>query len=245
MMHHFEEPEFRYFHLASFDIPYPEKIGPGFVDLYEIEMSLISDYSSHFLPYLSRDEYTRAEHMVSPDSRVFAFCSYGLRRVILSRYQDINPGSIYFRENAYGKPFIDNPNPRMIFFNVSHSKSRLIIGISMNRDIGVDNQGIDASVPIRRIAERVFSKKDLKSIVLPDKEDSIGDFYRIWTAREAYSKAVGMGFSLPDTDVPDFSDLKSRAVMYRRDRTWFLSRPAEWAEFDCCVIVSDLSIDSR
>ncbi len=240
MMNSSEWPELRHFYVSSLTIPWPEDTGPGFVDLYEIDMVQISRNSSHFLPYLSQKEHARAEKMVNQESRAFSVCSHGIRREILSRYLNINPVSISFHENIYGKPDINNQNPDALSFNVSHSKDRLIIGISMNREIGVDIQGIDDTVQVNKIAQRVFSKNDLDCLI-QNKNESLRTFYRIWTAREAYSKAVGMGFSLPYQDYPDFSNLKESAVIFGGERVWYLFRIAEMGEYECCVIVSDLN----
>ncbi len=236
-----EWPEFRHFFVSSLTIPYPDGTGPGFVDLYEFDMAQITRSPSHFLPILSQEEHTRADKMVSRESRDFLVCSYGLRREILSRYLDIDPVSISFHENVYGKPDITNQNTKSITFNVSHSKDRLIIGISMNRDIGVDIQYIDDAVPVRQIAERVFSKTELDCLVVQNKNESLHTFYRIWTAREAYSKAVGMGFSLPSDDYPDFSNIRENDVISGGDRDWYLFRTAELNDYEGCCIVGDIN----
>ncbi len=241
MMNSSEWPELRHFFVSSLTIPYPGEIRPRSVDMYEIDIKQIPRSPSHYLAYLSHEEHMRAANMGSQESRDFSVCSYGIRREILSRYLNINPGSISFRENAYGKPDITNQNHKSITFNVSHSKDRLIIAISMNRDIGVDIQYINEGVPARRIAERVFSKTELDCLMAQNKKESFRTFYRIWTAREAYSKAVGMGFSLPSEDYPDFSNIREGDVMSGGERIWYLFRTLEMGEYECCVIVSDIN----
>ncbi len=92
--------------------------------------------------------------------------------------------------NAHSKPYFrDYPD---IFFNVSHSGDLCIACFSDN-EIGCDVQKMDKAD--LSLARRFFSEDELAYIENSDDKNSA--FYRIWTLKESFIKAVGKGLSIP------------------------------------------------
>lgn len=91
---------------------------------------------------------------------------------------------------------VNDPNgkPRLyhkgeeIHFSLSHSGDYAVCAIS-DIPVGIDIEKIDTFKP--EIANRFFNPSELKYVA--DAES----FYRIWTLKEGYLKAVGMGLKLP------------------------------------------------
>ncbi len=95
--------------------------------------------------------------------------------------------------NEFGKPFLKNHKD--IFFSLSHSGDRVMCGIS-DETIGCDIQMIeDTKDNILRIAKRFFTLKESEYIESLQHDDIMDAFYRIWTVKESYIKAVGEGLS--------------------------------------------------
>lgn len=99
---------------------------------------------------------------------------------------------IVFDYNKYGKPFlIGEPN---IQFNVSHSGD-WVVAVVNSFPIGID---IEKIRPIElRIGKRFFTNKEYEYIMNKNPISRLEYFYEIWTLKESYIKAAGMGLSIP------------------------------------------------
>ena len=85
-----------------------------------------------------------------------------------------------------GRPMIEGMD-----FNISHSGSYAIIAIS-EKKIGCDIEHIKGRNYC--VAKRYFSETETAWMEDADSKDEA--FYRIWTARESYSKSTGEGILL-------------------------------------------------
>lgn len=95
--------------------------------------------------------------------------------------------------NEYGKPYIQDVEG--FYFNISHSGNYVAIGVS-DGEIGIDIERKDWVD--YRIVERFFSKKEAQAILsCPEEQGRIDTFYKLWTLKESYVKALGRGLSIP------------------------------------------------
>ena len=90
----------------------------------------------------------------------------------------------------YGKPYFENlPN---IHYNISHAEG--IIACYVGRF----EAGIDAE-PVRKyrpnVVKRVFSEAEKEMLERSDEKDLL--FCKLWTLKESYVKAIGIGVSYP------------------------------------------------
>jgi 4'-phosphopantetheinyl transferase len=85
------------------------------------------------------------------------------------------------------------PSTPAIHFNISHSGELALIGICHNRRVGIDIERIDRTVRIQTIADRYFSPEESEPIrsLLPEQQRLA--FFRCWTTKEAYLKALEVG----------------------------------------------------
>jgi 4'-phosphopantetheinyl transferase len=93
--------------------------------------------------------------------------------------------------NPWGKPGLKN-YPE-IQYNISHSKNCAVCVISDQHIVGIDVEKVRPFNP--SAASKVCSPQELKSIY--SKNDADREFFRYWTLKESYIKAVGMGISYP------------------------------------------------
>lgn len=95
-----------------------------------------------------------------------------------------------------GKPFLTS-YPQ-IHFNISHSMGAAVCGISRDK-IGVD---IEKIRPVRLTGtRRILTKKELAYLDGCRQEDKNKEFFRFWTLKESYAKALGLGLSLDFTQI--------------------------------------------
>jgi len=112
---------------------------------------------------------------------------YGLRAYGL-REAEMHYGLL-----SHGKPyFTEEPT---IHFNISHSGTKVMVAFA-DCEIGCDIEIIaDADL---KIAERFFCGSEYAAIMekrTPQAQNEI--FYRLWTLKESFLKATGLGMSLP------------------------------------------------
>lgn len=79
--------------------------------------------------------------------------------------------------------------------SVSHTADRALIAIAPGRRIGVDIESAGRRVDIERVADRFFHPNERAS--LEAAADRRRTFLRHWTAKEAYTKALGTGMRTP------------------------------------------------
>jgi 4'-phosphopantetheinyl transferase len=121
-----------------------------------------------------------------------------LVRTVLSRYAPIAPKDWLFKPNAYGRPEIANANPaaRQLRFNVSHTDGLVVVAVTTGRDIGIDTESMARTAPLG-VAKSFFSPREAHMLwALPSAEQP-RRFWELWTFKESYIKARGMGLSLP------------------------------------------------
>jgi 4'-phosphopantetheinyl transferase len=158
----------------------------------DLPQSLVADLAS----LLSPEESARAEQFLCQEAGRRFIASHGATRRILSRYLDQSPEEIRFVTSGRGKPHVvtaaDAP---AICFSLSHSGDLALCAVAEGREIGVDVERIRPVSAWREIAGRYFSAGEnlaLRSLA----GDQAGEaFFRGWTRKEAYSKALGDGVS--------------------------------------------------
>ena len=91
-----------------------------------------------------------------------------------------------------GKPFLtDYPN---LFFNLSHSGSRVFCAVS-DREVGCDVEQIRPADLC--VVNRFFSPQERLAITTAPVEEKNALFFRYWTLKESFIKNVGRGLSMP------------------------------------------------
>jgi 4'-phosphopantetheinyl transferase len=153
------------------------------------------------VPELNPDEVARAErYLVEPPRRQYVATRVALRR-LCGAMLSLDPSEVVFEFAQFGKPAIAAAqNPHGLTFNVSHSGAWAVIAIGWRRRIGVDIEALDARRNWRGLAERFFSIGECQQLAALPEALQHAAFYRIWTSKEAYLKATGLGMSMPLED---------------------------------------------
>lgn len=90
-----------------------------------------------------------------------------------------------------GKPLFTEPQG--LFFNLSHSGEWTVAALS-DCEVGCDIQRVGRAD--MRLAERFFSEEERNALLLAG-DGATELFFRIWTVKESYLKASGIGLSRP------------------------------------------------
>ncbi len=122
-----------------------------------------------------------------------------LVRTVLSRYvPQIAPQDWAFEPGPYGRPQITNPEPaaQALRFNLSHCDGLVVLAVTTGREVGIDCENTSRPAPLE-VADHFFSSSEAQALRnLPDAQQA-WRFWELWTFKESYMKARGMGVSLP------------------------------------------------
>ncbi len=157
-----------------------------------------SDVQVHKLAQtLSEDEQARANRFYFERDRKHFTVGRGLLRTILSHYTGIVPNQLQFCYGSRGKPALaTQESDTTIQFNVSHSQGLALYAITRDRKIGIDLEQIRPTSDIEQLAKRFFSPGESAVICSLPPAQKQQAFFRGWTCKEAYLKAIGEGLAL-------------------------------------------------
>jgi len=151
-----------------------------------------------------------------------------LERTVLSRYAPIAPEHWSFRTNPYGRPEIANDDhiARKIVFNISHTQSLIVFGVTCCNALGVDTENVRIRTAPIEIAGNFFSCSEVDELHTHSVEARQERFFQYWTLKESYIKARGMGLSIPlDQFAFHIQEERRISVSMQRNLNDF---PARW-----------------
>jgi len=156
---------------------------------------LLSDYWA----LLNAAEKEQQKRFYFAKDRLRYLVTRALVRTVLSRYELIDPREWVFSTNAYGCPEIANAQAReaRLWFNISHTDSLIVLGVTKHRALGVDVENFRAREVSIDIADRYFAPAEVADLSGVPPHQQQYRFFEYWTFKESYIKARGMGLSLP------------------------------------------------
>lgn len=170
---------------------------PNTVHLWVADFDQLAPQYDHFLTLLSTDEVARMTRFISEDVQRRFGLARGMLRTVLARYVGDDADALRFDYGERGKPSLIGSD---VQFNLSHSANKVIIGLIRHRHIGVDVEQVSPLPAMATMAHDNFSAHEFKTLYDLPEAERLPSFYRCWTRKEAYIKAVGDGFALPLQD---------------------------------------------
>lgn len=145
---------------------------------------------------LSPEERDREARFHFAADRDQFLVAHGLLRVLIGRYLGEEPQQLLFAQGSYGKPTLDlSAKKTDLRFNLSHSKGLVLCAVAKGREVGVDVEHIHHMADFQRIAEKYFSPAEQAELAASPAESRLVGFFEIWTLKEAFLKARGLGLS--------------------------------------------------
>ncbi|OKH13408.1 4'-phosphopantetheinyl transferase family protein [[Limnothrix rosea] IAM M-220] len=156
-----------------------------FVDLQNSEQQ-----SEKLFSLLNGDEKIRAKCFKFQELQHKFIVGRGCLRQILGFYLHQDPAKLNFFYNQYGKPKLNK-----ISFNFSHTKQYAFCGVVQKEAIaiGVDIEARERRNNVLALAKRFFHSDEYIYLEQIKAEKRQATFLQIWTAKEAYLKAKGVG----------------------------------------------------
>lgn len=121
-----------------------------------------------------------------------------LLRTVLADYLDLKPESIAFSRGPHGRPYLQGPAAREdVVFSLSYTDGLVAVALCSGISLGLDVECMDSKIEVLDIAQRYFSADEHRELLkLPGPRRNTR-FFEMWTLKEAYLKARGLGLNLP------------------------------------------------
>jgi len=140
----------------------------------------------------AEEEDQAARFHFEKDRRLFVLARCILRSA-LGNLLDVPPAAVRIHLGPNGKPELDAASG--LTFNLSHSEDQIAVAIAPNLRVGVDIEYHGRDIGIDSIAQDYFCQKEIDSL-RGSIEHTRTNFFRFWTLKEAYLKAVGIGLGV-------------------------------------------------
>jgi 4'-phosphopantetheinyl transferase len=212
-----------------------------------VRLARISAWTSEILSseaLLNEQDKARAAHFRFPEDRARFILGRILLARVLQQEERWSTGPLKLSLTDRGRPIlVDEPD---IQFSISHSGELIGIALTLKSKVGFDLEAISRLSDLTSLAERIFSSSDRNAFQrLPDGERP-ATFFRAWTAKEAYLKALGLGLpgGLKGVAVPLDEGIPSSPRRFHPDAQsgpWCLQRLALPEGYAGCVVWDDPS----
>ena len=186
---------------------------------------------AQFERVLSEDEAQRAARFRFSHLRDSFVITHGVLRHLLGRYLGVDPPRICFSYGDKGKPGV--ASAANLQFNLTHSGDMAAVAFTTGCQLGIDAEHIRPVEEMQQIANHYFASEESAELMLLPENEREPAFFRCWTRKEAYIKAIGDGLScaLDSFQVTLLPNVPPRLVHIGGDRV-----AAEmWSLHDLCL----------
>ena len=171
------------------------------LQVWKVHTDITPEVFMAYKSVLTEKEVTNISFFKFKQAKDSYIVSQGALRILLSGYLGVSPNLAKIGRRAKGKPYsIDDPSLK---FNVSNSGQFVTIAFSYDGEVGIDIEKIRPLPDLNEMINSNFSEKE-KKFINSKPEERLSRFYRFWTIKESYLKAIGEGMRL-SPDSLDFS----------------------------------------
>jgi 4'-phosphopantetheinyl transferase len=147
-----------------------------------------------FLSLLSPEEVQRSRRFSTEALTTSYVTSHGVLRTLLSRYLKLDAHKLEFAFGPAGKPAL--MGDFKLRFNMSHSGGLAVYAFASSLSVGIDIEEIRKVSDAENIAKHHFCSEETNELLsITDEKQRTEAFFRCWTRKESYIKAVGDGLS--------------------------------------------------
>lgn len=111
-------------------------------------------------------------------------------REVLGHY--LPAGHLQLARTANGKPYLMQQGADPLQFNLSHTLGRVACAVSRGICLGIDIENRQRAINVDEVAQRFFHPDEIQALgAITDVAQRRQLFFRLWTCKEAYIKAIG------------------------------------------------------
>ena len=171
-------------------------LSSGELHLWQVSTDITPTEFEEFKSVLVEKELTKVPFFKFKQAQDSYITSQGALRILLAGYLGITPKLVKLGQRRKGKPYsIDDER---LYFNMSHSGNLTVLAFSYDSEVGIDIEQIRPLPDLDEMINKNFTTSEIKFIIAKP-EEKISRFFRFWTVKESYLKAIGEGMRLtPD-----------------------------------------------
>lgn len=143
---------------------------------------------------LSDAEHARAARFGRAELRDRYVVGRATLRAILGEVLGIAPVRVAIVRGRRGRPMVESGE---VDFNVSHTEGTAIFGVTRGARIGVDIEHRDRELNVEGVARKFMSAREQAMLAALSGDERRQALLRLWTCKEAMSKATGDALSAP------------------------------------------------
>ncbi len=144
---------------------------------------------------MTDDEVVRYRRYLSDEARQQYVATRVLVRRVLGGYLGCAPASLRFAEGEHGRPHLATPSP--VRFNLSNTRGLVVCLACAHYEVGVDVELASRAPELLGLAPNVFAPAELQGLRDLDAPSRPRRAVDLWTLKEAYIKARGLGLAIP------------------------------------------------
>lgn len=153
---------------------------------------------AEFETLLDAGERARWQRFRFPEDRLrFLVGRAFLRTVLAQTLGRSDPASLAFATATHGKPELAGMDAGRLHFNLSHTGAMLVLATSRQHALGVDVEALTRQVDLMPLAQRYFAQREVEELEQLQGHAQRERFFRLWTLKEAWLKACGLGLRVP------------------------------------------------
>jgi 4'-phosphopantetheinyl transferase len=149
-----------------------------------------------WLACLQEDELARYAALGTCAARRAYLGARALARTALARYSGTPPHDLRFGTDRCRRPELTSPALPGLCFSLARTAGLAVGLFAFDHEVGVDVERV-APIDVAGLAGRFFSPEEAAGLSRLEGDARLARFYALWTLREAYLKARGVGLTLP------------------------------------------------
>lgn len=221
------------------------KIDEDQIHIWHINLNATHDAIEEFKKSLPLTELSHANRLSHTDVQRRFIVRRAALHIILAKYLSKKAiTGVDISRTEKGKPYLANNNPLGITFNVSHSEDSSLLALSRKENLGVDIERTGRIKCWLGVMKLSMSQYEQDEILKYSKHEQEAAFIRVWTRKEAYTKAIGDGFFYSFTDFSVSVKEESPQIFEDKNNKQNISK---WSMINLDVVepfIASLSVDS-
>jgi 4'-phosphopantetheinyl transferase len=210
----------------------------GHVVVWIARISQVIDSLASLDRCLDPQDRARAARFHFVEDRARFTLGRALIRQSVGAYLDLEPEAIELSYTDLDQPGLKND--ANLHFSISHSHELVAVVLTAHARVGLDVEWMQTNSDLDDLANRIMSATEIETFQKLPPAEKCDAFFRVWTRKEAYLKALGEGISegLQEISVSlDAGEISS--VEDTRDRTsspaWRLQSLPVPPEYQACL----------
>jgi 4'-phosphopantetheinyl transferase len=156
---------------------------------------------------LSAAERERLAGIQHPRARAEFLAGRRLIRTVLGALCDLAPENVSLVESARGALFLGCEYDKVWKFNLSHTEGLVALAVA-HSEVGIDVEWLARPGRTVELADRYFAPTEIEALRALPAPLQRPRFFDLWTLKESYIKARGLGLQIPLRDFA-FRDLET------------------------------------